>query len=127
MTHINKCLKCGGDLMYTPQTNEFVCDKCGTKYTNDQTEILAAGEAETIGRYEWSDNVHHPSHYTKGGIECIEAIKASMSEEEFQGYLKGNVIKYLWRWREKGGLEDLQKAKVYLDWLGDSAYDEKLP
>ena len=64
-----------------------------------------------------NDAVSHPSHYCQGGIECIDAIKASMSTIEYQGYLKGNAEKYLWRWRNKGGLEDLKKAKVYLDWL----------
>jgi hypothetical protein len=55
----------------------------------------------------------NPEHYKKGGIECIEAIKASMSDLEFQGYLKGNVLKYMWRFRHKKGVEDLQKAEWY--------------
>ena len=61
------------------------------------------------------DNVNHPSHYTEGDVECIDAIKASMSFEEFVGYLKGNCVKYLWRYRNKGkALEDLKKAQWYL-------------
>lgn len=67
------------------------------------------------------DNVNHPSHYTQGGIECIEAIKASLGTDGFVDYCKGNVIKYLWRWRDKGGVEDIQKAQVYLGWLLESA------
>ena len=63
------------------------------------------------------DNVQHPTHYTTGGIECIQAIKASMSPDEYQGYLKGNALKYLWRFRQKNGVEDLKKAQVYLTWL----------
>ena len=59
------------------------------------------------------DLVNNPPHYKQGGIECIEAIKASMSAEEFQGYLKGNAIKYLWRYRHKNGVEDLEKANWY--------------
>lgn len=55
----------------------------------------------------------NPEHYKKGGIECVEAIKASMSDLEFQGYLKGNVLKYMWRFRHKKGIEDLQKAEWY--------------
>lgn len=55
----------------------------------------------------------NPEHYKKGGIECIEAIKASMTDLEFQGYLKGNVLKYMWRFRHKKGVEDLQKAEWY--------------
>jgi len=64
-----------------------------------------------------TDNVNQPGHYTAGGIECIQAIKASMSPEEYQGYLKGNLQKYVWRYRHKNGVEDLKKAQVYLNWL----------
>lgn len=60
------------------------------------------------------DQVNHPSHYTAGGIECIEAIKASMTPPEYEGYLKGNCIKYLWRYKHKGGLESLLKCEWYL-------------
>jgi hypothetical protein len=63
------------------------------------------------------DLVNHPSHYTDGGIETIEAIEAQLSTEEYEGYLRGNCVKYLWRWRHKGGVEDLKKCKWYLDRL----------
>lgn len=63
------------------------------------------------------DNVNKPSHYTFSPIECIDAIKASMSKDEFSGYCKGCVLKYLWRYKYKGGIEDLEKATVYLNWL----------
>ena len=65
------------------------------------------------------DPVNSPKHYadTDGGIECIEAIEASMSLEEFKGFLKGNVQKYVWRYAQKNGAEDLKKAKWYLDRL----------
>ena len=68
-----------------------------------------------------NDAVQHPSHYTHGGIECIEAIKASMTADGFCDYCKGNIIKYIWRWRDKGGVEDLRKASVYLNWLINAA------
>ena len=71
-----------------------------------------------------NDAVQHPSHYTQGGIECIEAIRASMTADGFCDYCKGNIIKYIWRWRDKGGVEDLRKASVYLNWLINAA-DEK--
>lgn len=64
-----------------------------------------------------TDNVNHPSHYCKGGVECIDAIRASMSKEAFAGYCKGNVMKYVFRAEDKGGAEDLRKAAVYLKWL----------
>lgn len=63
-------------------------------------------------------SAHDPDHY-KGAIECIDAIKASMSQEAFRGYLKGNIIKYSWRYEKKGLIEDLRKAQVYLNWLID--------
>jgi hypothetical protein len=66
-----------------------------------------------------TDLVNHPPHYadTDGGIECIEAIEASMTMEEFKGFLKGNVQKYIWRYSQKNGAEDLKKAKWYLERL----------
>jgi len=64
-----------------------------------------------------TDPVNHPSHYASGGIECIDAIEASMSPEEFQGYCKGNLSKYTWRYRDKGGVQALRKANWYLDRL----------
>lgn len=63
------------------------------------------------------DSVNHPAHYCGSGVECIDAIKASMSPEAFEGYCKGNVLKYLWRYERKGGIEDLEKARVYLSWM----------
>lgn len=63
------------------------------------------------------DAVNHPPHYTEGGIECIEAIEAQLTAEEYRGYLKGNCVKYLWRERHKGGVESLKKAQWYLDRL----------
>lgn len=65
------------------------------------------------------DPVNSPSHYTNndGGIECIEAIEASLSLEAFKGFLKGNAMKYLWRYDRKNGVEDLKKAEWYLDRL----------
>jgi hypothetical protein len=63
------------------------------------------------------DVVNHPPHYNDGEIECIEAIEAQQTLEEFRGYLKGNIAKYLWRERHKGGTESLKKAQWYLDRL----------
>ncbi len=66
--------------------------------------------------------VNHPPHYTTGGIECIEAIQAQLTPEEFRGYLKGNIAKYVWRESHKGGTESLKKATFYLNKL--VAFDE---
>lgn len=63
------------------------------------------------------DNVNSPSHYGQGKIEAIEYIKDSLTKEEYIGYLRGNIAKYLHRWRYKNGLEDLKKAQWYLERL----------
>lgn len=68
------------------------------------------------GKQKVSDNVNHPSHYTQGGIECIEAIKAAIGH--LQGYEAAcvyNIMKYVWRFDFKNGVEDLKKARRFLD------------
>lgn len=49
--------------------------------------------------------------------ECIDAIRASLGNKEFADYCKGNIIKYLCRYRLKNGVADLKKAQVYLGWM----------
>lgn len=61
-----------------------------------------------------ADTVNHPPHYTRGTIECIDAIEAALTAEEFRGYCKGNALKYIWRERHKGGDESVAKANWYL-------------
>lgn len=60
------------------------------------------------------DAVNSPAHYTSGGIECIDCIKAALGEN-FMGFLIGNVIKYTYRYKDKNGVEDLKKGRWYLD------------
>mgnify|MGYP000249801407 CR=1 FL=1 len=85
----------------TPQEREAILD-------------LLAEKAQEDGLY---DNVDKPSHYNTGNIECIEAIEEALTDEEIRGYFKGNCLKYLWREQYKNGLEDLKKARWYLDRL----------
>lgn len=66
----------------------------------------------------YTDPVERPSHYAAGSIECIDAIKAATTQEEFEGFLRGNVLKYLWRCNLKSNkTEDLNKARWYLNRL----------
>lgn len=67
------------------------------------------------------DKVNSPSHYNSGDIEAIDAIEAQLSKEEYQGFLRGNCVKYLWRWKHKGGVEDLEKTQWYLNKLIESS------
>ena len=59
------------------------------------------------------DMVSSPPHYRQGGIECIDAIQAALTPEEFRGFCKGNALKYIWRERHKG-IDSLLKAAWYL-------------
>lgn len=65
-----------------------------------------------------SDNVHNPKHYQgRNGLEAIDVHRNFMSDEQLTGYHLGNLIKYVLRYRRKNGIEDLEKAKVHMDWL----------
>lgn len=78
--------------------------------------------------YEWlkeiqnetstNDAVNHPSHYTQGGIECIDALKAAtVNKTGIEAVCTANAIKYLWRYEKKNGIEDVKKARWYIDRL----------
>ena len=64
------------------------------------------------------DMVNHPKHYTQGGIECIDALKAAtVGKRGIEAVCVANVIKYCWRYEEKNGIEDVRKAKFYIERL----------
>jgi len=72
------------------------------------------------------DNVNHPSHYTQGAIECIDAIKeATKGLFGIEAVCTANIIKYVWRWKFKNGVEDLRKADWYLQRLIKEATSNK--
>ena len=73
-------------------------------------------EPEAVGKQSLTSDAVNPLHYKQGPIECIDAIKAALGGG-FISYLWGNIIKYLWRWPKKNGIEDLKKARWYLDRL----------
>lgn len=80
------------------EKNEFHSEKCTIKSKHDA--------------------VNHPSHYCVGGIECIDVIKAtSQGMDGIEAFCHGNAMKYLFRWKQKNGLEDLKKARWYIDKL----------
>jgi hypothetical protein len=75
-----------------------------------------------------TDLVNKPPHYNAGGVECIKAIEASMSPGEFKGYLKGNAMKYLWRYNLKGSaVQDLEKCIWYVTRLKEVVERETRP
>lgn len=102
-------------------STEDVSNETTAKTFLNYPPYTQAGEVPAITK---PDMVNHPNHYTQGGIECIKAIEASMPPDGFQDYCKGNVLKYVWRFRQKNGLEDLKKARVYLNWMIESVEKE---
>tara|TARA_Y100000031_G_C8027758_1_gene295686 strand:+ start:33 stop:341 length:309 start_codon:yes stop_codon:yes gene_type:complete len=76
-------------------------------YNEEEMKYILEEEKQT------KDLVNNPPHYNKGNIECIDAIEAMLTHEEYVGYLRGNSLKYRWRFRYKNGIQDLEKAKWY--------------
>ena len=65
-----------------------------------------------------TDNVNHPSHYNNGSVECIDAMEAAtVNKSGAEAVCTSNIIKYLWRYEAKNGLEDVKKAQWYLNRL----------
>ena len=86
--------------------------------TPEEWDAVVALNNLSVRKPKKADPVEQPDRYNKGSIEAIEAIKASMPEQEFKGYLKGNALKYLWRYDYKGKpVEDLRKCRWYVDRL----------
>src|SRR5690606_37907117 len=111
----------------TDETVVVLLPKKG-RHGSSQESVLTVVDTERIpadccrhtgnkGRERMSrDIINYPDHYKTGGIETIDYIKAKMTPEQFEGYLAGNVIKYISRYRHKNRTEDLKKARVYLNW-----------
>lgn len=66
----------------------------------------------------FDDNINHPHRYTKGKVECIDAIEAAVCDlKGIEAFCTGNIIKYSWRWKEKEQVDSLKKAEWYLNHL----------
>ena len=95
-----------------------ICHECpiwSNEHNECLMELFCYGEN---GKSKIKDSVNQPAHYLKGGMECIDVIKAITSDlSGADAYYVGNIIKYVWRYNHKNGIEDLRKAKHYLEWL----------
>lgn len=118
--------ECGGDHYWSEGYevgNKFqnINDYLPTTYEGDEvaSKIIAQREPVTnAAPTVTNDTVNHPSHYTQGGIECIDAITAAtVGKTSIEAVCVANVVKYLWRYEEKNGLEDVKKARWYLERL----------
>lgn len=113
-----KCSSCGKETdiiieqVFADNTVKefFSCEHCGARYP-----VYTATISDLTAQDDASDPVNSPSHYV-GKIECIDYLRDKLTPVEFTGFCMGNVLKYSSRWRKKDGLQDLKKAKVYLDW-----------
>jgi hypothetical protein len=93
------------------------------KMAEQESMASMQGAANLTWANGQTDMVNSPPHYNQAGVECIDAIRAA-TDEGYQYYLQGNIIKYLWRYRYKNGIQDLEKAKWYLNKLIEEIDDE---
>jgi hypothetical protein len=99
-----------GRIVSVSESNEYPLE-----FISDCRNRLGYFRLSSIRKIDQGDPIN-PSHYKQGGIECIEAMRVALGGG-FLGYLRGNAIKYLWRYDRKNGVEDLKKARWYLDRL----------
>lgn len=103
--------------IFSDMSDDMV-DKCYSWLEEINLTACETDKAECCDKEPDVDMIDHPSHYTQGGIECIDALKAAtVSKKGIEAVCTANVIKYLWRYEEKNGLEDVKKARWYIDRL----------
>ena len=126
------CTDCPLSKKYDKETNKYtdtyacvfdemsddMLNKCYNWYKELDQASCENDEDICCNREPNVDMVNHPSHYTQGGIECIDALKAAtVSKTGIEAVCTANAIKYLWRYEEKNGIEDVKKARWYIDRL----------
>ena len=126
------CTDCPLSKKYDKETNEYtdtyayvfdemsddMLNKCYNWYKELDQASCENAEDSCCNKEQNVDMVNHPSHYTQGGIECIDCIKsATVGKVGIEAFCVGNAIKYLFRYEEKNGIEDVKKARWYIDRL----------
>ena len=119
--HVNSKLQERYALRGSPTFDEFAYEYIKTlKETmtdkTSPTEVPPSGGGNTLSETR-RDPVTNPSHYK--GIQPIDVMRNNFTRDEYRGFLKGNILKYVMRYQDKGGLDDLKKAEQYLTWLID--------
>ena len=92
-------------------TTHYYAERLGDDFmTNQEKQMYYGFTGDSV-----HESVLKPKHYQ--GDECILAMEKMLGHDEFRGFLRGNIFKYMWRYKDKNGLEDLRKANWYLDRL----------
>ena len=130
--NIDDCDNCELMKKYDKDTSEFtdqyscifhkmsddMLNKCYNWYKELDQASCENAEGSCCDKESNVDMVNHPTHYTQGGIECIDCIKsATVGKVGIEAFCVGNAIKYLFRYEEKNGIEDVKKARWYIDRL----------
>ena len=129
---IDDCDNCELMKKYDRDTSEFtdqyacifdemsddMLDKCYDWFREIRPAACENAQDSCCDKEPNVDMVNHPAHYTQGGIECIDCIKsATVGKVGIEAFCVGNAIKYLFRYEEKNGIEDVKKARWYIDRL----------
>lgn len=126
------CMDCPLSKKYDKETDKYtddygcvfedmdddMLDKIYNWYKELDPAACKNDEGDCCNKESNGDMVNHPSHYNQGGIECIDALKAAtVSKTGIEAVCTANAIKYLWRYEEKNGIEDVKKARWYINRL----------
>lgn len=111
----DKCYDC------PKESNDFCC--CNSNLTAEP-EIINAWYEHLFGKVS-QDNVNHPSHYESGKFECIEVMLETQGKEAVMDFCLCNAFKYLYRHKRKNGIEDIKKAKWYIEKYIELAKEER--
>lgn len=108
-----------GEKMNMSYAHTVIAQREPVTSINDDRLLASLNDFPLVSeKYPKHDNINHPLRYTKGDIECIDAIKAAtVGKTGIEAVCVANVVKYLWRYEEKNGLEDVKKARWYLERL----------
>lgn len=119
---INRWWKIGGKYMFgeiytVAQLAYDIGHWCITLAEDTPDQLYAQTGFELVEEESMSKLIDKQDHYKANGVEPIELMKQNFTKEEYSGFLQGNVLKYMMRFKRKNGVEDLKKALTYLTWL----------
>jgi len=119
---VYKCSDCG---RYSKLTVYPELDTSSLKSEKELEEGLQRIADITANSSAVKDNINSPSHYTQGKYETIDVVRDVLGPEKFEGHCVGNILKYVFRYPYKNGIEDLKKAEKYLEWLIETKEEQK--